>query len=93
MAGPGALGGVTLGEVAQFVAEGRREFGLIIEHGKKVNPGSVKVPSGTILGGRELAAFKAEKGRIDSLIARQGGKTSAVALRASEPGGPERFLR
>lgn len=65
----------------------------IISHGKKVNPASVKVASGTILGGRELAAFKAEKSRIDRLIAQQGGKTGAVALRASEPGGPERLLR
>ncbi len=40
-------------------------------HGARVNPAGVKVPAGTILAGRELAAFRGEKARIDTLIARK----------------------
>ena len=57
------------------------------EYGKRINPAGVKVPAGTFLGGRELASFKAEKSRIDSLITRQEradaapAKTTQAALR------------
>jgi murein DD-endopeptidase MepM/ murein hydrolase activator NlpD len=62
----------------------------VIIGGKKVNPAGVKVPAGTILAGRELAAFKAERARIDDLIAQQ---SKAVALRQAEPGGAEQLFR
>ena len=39
--------------------------------GARVNPVSAKVPQGTVLAGRELAAFKAEKARIDRLLQEQ----------------------
>ncbi|MDB5459060.1 MAG: peptidase family [Caulobacteraceae bacterium] len=42
----------------------------IIAHGQKVNPTAFKAPSGSVLGGKELAAFQAEKSRIDGLVAK-----------------------
>ena len=43
-------------------------------NGQRVNPGGARVPPGTILTGRELAAFQAQRARIDAMIAeRQGG--------------------
>ena len=41
----------------------------IIDKGVKINPRDAKVPQGTILGGRELVAFNAQRGHIDTLIA------------------------
>ena len=39
-----------------------------------MNPRGARVPQGTILTGRELAAFQAQRARIDAMIAeRQGG--------------------
>lgn len=38
-------------------------------NGRRVNPVGAKVPQGTVLGGAELAAFKAKKGEIERLIA------------------------
>lgn len=40
----------------------------IWKNGKRVNPVGAKVPQGTVLSGRELAAFKAQKQRIDGLL-------------------------
>ena len=40
----------------------------VIEHGVKVNPKGAKVPSGSILEGRELTAFKTEKAHIDAML-------------------------
>ena len=41
----------------------------VMQRGKKVDPKSAKVPSGTILAGRELAGFKAERAHIEQLLA------------------------
>ena len=38
-------------------------------NGQRVNPIGAKVPQGTVLAGGELAAFKAKKSRIDTLLA------------------------
>ncbi len=35
---------------------------------QKLDPSSAKVPQGTVLAGRELAAFKAQKARVDSVL-------------------------
>jgi len=43
----------------------------IMQNGKKMNPSAFKAPQSIPLGGREMAAFKAEKSRIDGLIAHQ----------------------
>jgi murein DD-endopeptidase MepM/ murein hydrolase activator NlpD len=40
----------------------------IMMGGKKVNPSKFKAPPSVALAGKELAAFKAEKARIDSLV-------------------------
>jgi murein DD-endopeptidase MepM/ murein hydrolase activator NlpD len=43
----------------------------IMVHGKKVNPSKFKAPPSVALAGRELAAFKAEKARIDAMVSRK----------------------
>jgi hypothetical protein len=43
--------------------------------GKKVNPSAFKAPPGVVLAGRELAAFKTEKARIDGLVVKQVAQT------------------
>jgi murein DD-endopeptidase MepM/ murein hydrolase activator NlpD len=43
----------------------------IFHNGRRVNPLSAKVPQGTVLAGWELSRFKAEKARIDGLLAAQ----------------------
>ena len=62
----------------------------IIDHGQKIDPSGFKAPAGSVLGGKELAAFKAEKAHIDDLIA---GKGKGLALGPSEPGAQQRLLR
>lgn len=48
-------------------------------HGQRVNPRGARVPQGTILSGRELAAFQAQRARIDALIAERRGAASQQA--------------
>jgi murein DD-endopeptidase MepM/ murein hydrolase activator NlpD len=58
----------------------------IMRNGTKINPRDAKVPAGgTQLKGAQLAAFEAEKDRIDSLIhtAQATGKTSVVTADAT----------
>jgi murein DD-endopeptidase MepM/ murein hydrolase activator NlpD len=64
-----------------------------VMHGnEKLNPSSAKVPQGTVLGGRELAAFKAQKARIDTLIADAGGAVQDAPIRDAKIDAP-RSLR
>lgn len=63
----------------------------VIAKGAKIDPKGAKVPQGTILGGKDLVAFKAQRGRIDQLIAKaeapQGAKpqqTASLDLRPSQ---------
>ena len=51
----------------------------IWQRGKRVNPIGAKVPQGTVLAGSELAAFRAQKARIDALVRAQGGETAQLA--------------
>ena len=54
-----------------------------VMHGNdKLDPSSAKVPQGTVLGGRELAAFKAQKTHIDIVIA-HGGEQEAAPVRTA----------
>jgi hypothetical protein len=62
-------------------------------NGQKVNPKGTKIPQGTILGGRDLVAFKAEKARIDALLAKSPGGTQVAALRQSAPAEEKTVLR
>lgn len=41
-------------------------------NGNRINPVGAKVPSGTVLAGGELTAFKVQKARIDALLKDQG---------------------
>ncbi len=50
----------------------------VILHGEKINPKGAKVPQGTILEGRELAAFKTQESQINALL---GGPANADTLR------------
>ena len=45
----------------------------IMQNGKKLNPSQFKAPPGISLAGPQLAAFKAEKARIDGLLAHGNG--------------------
>ena len=57
----------------------------IWRNGRRVNPAGIKTQEGTILTGSELAAFKAEKARIDRIIA-AGGQSRPVVQQASVSG-------
>jgi murein DD-endopeptidase MepM/ murein hydrolase activator NlpD len=48
-------------------------------NGKRTNPVGAKVPQGTVLAGRELAAFKAQKQRIDALVSSEAPRQLAAA--------------
>ena len=50
----------------------------IMVGGQKVNPTKFKAPPNIALGGKELAAFKAEKARIDGLVAHQVAQNGAA---------------
>ena len=62
--------------------------------GQKVNPKGAKVPQGTVLEGRELAEFRADKARIDGLLAGAGAPAAPVQLTAAaEPAATRIALR
>ena len=61
--------------------------------GEKINPKGAKVPQGTILEGRELAAFGAEKSHIDTLLMAAGDRGGARLARADEPNAAQVSLR
>ncbi len=48
-------------------------------NGNRVNPLSAKVPQGTILAGAELNAFRAQKAKVDTLLAKAGGGSAQAA--------------
>jgi len=51
----------------------------IWRNGQRINPAGVKTQEGTILGGADLAAFRAEKTRIDRVILSGGEQRPATA--------------
>ena len=40
----------------------------VMKGSEKLNPASAKVPQGTVLSGRELAAFQAQKSHVDAVL-------------------------
>jgi murein DD-endopeptidase MepM/ murein hydrolase activator NlpD len=70
----------------------------VMRGNEKLNPISAKVPQGTALGGRELAAFKAQKAHIDALLNGAGDQAddpvqnAKLELRGKD-GGPMRGMR
>ena len=56
----------------------------IWKNGKRTNPVGAKVPQGTVLSGRELAAFKAQKQRIDGLLSAEQPRQMAAAETARQ---------
>ena len=54
--------------------------------GRRINPAGVKTTEGTVLSGADLVAFRAEKARIDRIIA-AGGERRPVTQQASLNGG------
>lgn len=80
---PGVRAGsrVRQGQVVAYVGSTGMSTGPHLHYevwlnGQRVNPIGAKVPQGTILGGGELAAFKAKKSRIDRMLA-DGGSVLA----------------
>jgi murein DD-endopeptidase MepM/ murein hydrolase activator NlpD len=57
----------------------------IWRNGQRINPSSVRVDESTILAGADLAAFRAEKSRIDRIIA-AGGERRPTVVQASIAG-------
>jgi murein DD-endopeptidase MepM/ murein hydrolase activator NlpD len=51
----------------------------VMRNGTKLNPKGAKIPQGSVLTGRNLVAFKAEKQRIDQMLTGTGTSMASVA--------------
>nr|WP_313633755.1 peptidoglycan DD-metalloendopeptidase family protein [Brevundimonas naejangsanensis] len=79
---------VTQGQVVAYVGSTGASTGPhlhyeIWRNGQRINPSGIKTQEGTVLAGADLNAFRAEKARIDRIIAAGGQRRPAAVQQAT----------